>query len=403
MRAPASAPQPPDPLLVAAERLADVLDVVAAELRAVCRGEDERDHRLPHHAGRRHDGGVGALAQRLGRLAGGDVDRAQRLRQRRQRLHRRAHDERLSGRHAALETAGSVRLAVEAALTLVEDLVVRLRAGAARDVEAVAERDALARLDRAQRAGEAPVEALLPAHVRADAGHDAERDHLEHAADRLVRLAELVDVLDHRAARVAVQATDGVVVDALEVGRLQRAVGPRRVDGPDLHDVGAHLAADRAQERLAEPAARDTRGGLARARALEDVAHVGRAVLPRADEVGVAGARQVHLGYVGLDRPRVHPLLPVGEVAVLDLEGDRPAERTSVADPGGDLRAVALDLHAPAAAVAELAARHVAVDRLAIELEAGGQPLDDAGQAGAVRLAGGDELESGTHVERRSL
>ena len=61
--------------------------------------------------------------------------------------------------------------------------------GRAGEVEAVAELDALARLDRAHRAGEAAVEALLPAHVRAEAGHEAEGDDLEGAADRLVRLA----------------------------------------------------------------------------------------------------------------------------------------------------------------------------------------------------------------------
>jgi hypothetical protein len=107
----------------------------------------------------------------------------------------------------------------------------------------------------------------------------------------------------------------------------------------------------------------------------------------------VAGARQVHLGDLGLDRPRVHPLLPVGEVAVGDLQRDRPAERAAVAHPGRDLGAVALDLHPPAASVAELPARHVAIDGLALELQAGGQPLDHAGQAGAVRLAGRDELQ----------
>ena len=55
-----------------------------------------------------------------------------------------------------------------------------------------------------------------------------------------------------------------------------------------------------------------------------------------------------------------------------------------MADAGRDLGGVLLDLHAPAAAVAELAPGHVAVDRLLIELEAGGQALDHAGQAGAV-------------------
>src|SRR5919106_907548 len=48
----------------------------------------------------------------------------------------------------------------------------------------------------------APVEALLPAHVRSEARDDAEGDDLEHAPDRLVRLAQRFDVLDHRAARL---------------------------------------------------------------------------------------------------------------------------------------------------------------------------------------------------------
>ena len=52
---------------------------------------------------------------------------------------------------------------------------------------------------------------------------------------------------------------------------------------------------------------------------------------------------------------------------------------------------VLLDLHPPAAAVAELAPREVAVERVAVELEPGRKAFDDAGQAGAVRLAGGGQ------------
>ncbi len=100
------------------------------------------------------------------------------------------------------------------------------------------------------------------------------------------------------------------------------------MDRGDLHDVRAHLHAERAQERLAQRAAGDARGRLARGGPLEDVAHVCLLVLLRADEVGVAGARQVHLGD-GLrsDRPGAHALFPVGVVAVGDLQRDRAAER----------------------------------------------------------------------------
>src|SRR6185503_19520700 len=74
-------------------------------------------------------------------------------------------------------------------------------------------------------------------------------------------------------------------------------------------------------------------------------------------------------------------------------QGDGAAERAAVADAGGDVRGVLLDLHPPAAAVAELAPRHVAVDQLAVELEPGREPLDDAGETGPVGLPGGDDAQ----------
>jgi hypothetical protein len=43
--------------------------------------------------------------------------------------------------------------------------------------------------------------------------------------------------------------------------------------------------------------------------------------------------------------------------------------------------------------MAELPASHVAIDRGKVELEAGGQPLDDAGEARAVGLPGGDDAQ----------
>ena len=59
-----------------------------------------------------------------------------------------------------------------------------------------------------------------------------------------------------------------------------------------------------------------------------------------------------------------------------------------MADAAADDRAVGLDLHAAAAAVAELAARQVAVDVLGRQLEPRGQAFEHGHEAGAVRLAG---------------
>ncbi len=193
-----------------------------------------------------------------------------------------------------------------------------------------------------------------------------------------------------------VEAAHRRVVHRGEVLQRERAVPLGRAHRGDLHDVRAHLDSERAQERLRQRAAGDARRGLARGGPLEDVAHVALLVLPGADEVGVAGPRQVHLGdRVGgvRYRPGVHPLLPVSVVAVGDLQRDRAAERAPVPHPRGHGRRVALDLHPPAAAVPELAARHVGVDLLGAHLEAGRQALDDRGQAGPVGLAGGGQAQ----------
>jgi hypothetical protein len=150
---------------------------------------------------------------------------------------------------------------------------------------------------------------------------------------------------------------------------------------------------EHSQERLEQTAAGDAGGRLARGRPLEDVADVGLLVLLGADQVSVAGPREMDLCDVLLDRPGIHPLLPVGVVAIGDQKRDWTAERASVTHPSGYLGGVALDLHASAAAVSQLAARHVDVDVARRQLEAGRQPLDDAGQAGTMRLAGRYEME----------
>ena len=157
---------------------------------------------------------------------------------------------------------------------------------------------------------------------------------------------------------------------------------------------------ERAEELLGQRPGGDPRRRLAGARALEHVADVGEAVLVEAGKVGMARAGQMGLLHLGVDRPRVHPLLPVRVVAVGDEDRHRAAQRLAVPDPRADLDRVLLDLHAPAAAVAELAASHVAVDPLAVELEARGQALDDRDEPRAVRFPGCREAKSTHAVER---
>ena len=271
-----------------------------------------------------------------------------------------------------------------AALLGVEDLVVGLRARAAGDVPGLADRDALDRLDRDDRLREAAVELLVPGDVGAEARDEAERAHLEVAAEALVLLAKPVDLLDHRRRGVGVEAANGRLVDGLEVGELQVALGSAERDRGDLEDVAADLDSERAQELLGEGAGGDPRRGLAGAGALEDIAHVAEAVLLQAGEVGVARPGQMRLLDLRVHGPGVHPHVPVRVVAVGDEESDGLPSVRPCRIPERTLDRVALDLHAAAAAVSKLPARHVAVERLAVELQARGQALDDRDEAGAV-------------------
>ena len=94
---------------------------------------------------------------------------------------------------------------------------------------------------------------------------------------------------------------------------------------------------------------------------------------------------------IGVDRASgsqiaMRSRFPVLEVQVDDLERDRAAERLPVPDTGLDLDPVGLDLHAPAAAVAQLATREIAVDVIGSQRQASRKALDQGNQRRPVGL-----------------
>ena len=92
-----------------ADRGQHVAHGVAAEGGQQRVREHERDHRLAHDRGARQDGHVAALDVGAAGLAGREVDRVERLAQRRHRLDGGAHHDRRAVAHAALDAAGAVR------------------------------------------------------------------------------------------------------------------------------------------------------------------------------------------------------------------------------------------------------------------------------------------------------
>ena len=90
---------------------------------------------------------------------------------------------------------------------------------------------------------------------------------------------------------------------------------------------------------------------------------------------------------------RAHDMLPVDPVAVLDQPGDRTSERLAQPDAADEARGIGLDLHALATTVSRHAPLQIGIDPLEVDGHTCGEPLQDADQHWAVRLAGGEESQ----------
>ena len=202
-------------------------------------------------------------------------------------------------------------------------------------------------------------------------------------ADSLALRSASISV-DHRT-RLALRrgSAPGDSSTASKSSRASGRFALRRADRRDLHDVRAHLHPDAPQEGLADRAAGDARRRLARRCALQDVAHVGHACTSEGrsgrrapDAAGGPRRPAPH------DRPRVHPLFPVGVVAVVDLQRDRPAQRAPVTHAAVTGRCRARSSFARPRPWPSWRRAMSSVDRLALELEPRRQPLDDARKPG---------------------
>jgi len=82
-----------------------------------------------------------------------------------------------------------------------------------------------------------------------------------------------------------------------------------------------------------------------------------------------------------------------GTLAAAGAPAAKRAAEWAVADASADVDPVLLDLHSAATAMTELTPCQITVESLTLQDQARRQALDDAGQAGAVRLPCGYETE----------
>ena len=243
------------------------------------------------------------------------------------------------------------------------DLVVGQRARGGGEREAVADLDALDRLDAHQRAGQPRVEAAVPVHVRAEARRQPVDDDLDDAAEGVAVLVGLVDRARPSPRGVGVEAAHRVVVERAATSsgcghgrRAARATPPSSTTWRD--DPGADGLLEEVRTR---PRPSATRAAVSRAEARSRIGRASsksyfcmptRSAWPGRGRVSAAlRASAVELGRV--DRVGRHHLLPLGPLGVADLDRDRPALGLAVPDAADERDLVLLELHPGAAAVAE--------------------------------------------------
>ena len=163
----------------------------------------------------------------------------------------------------------------------------------------------------------------------------------------------------------------------------------------------ADLHVELGQEPFADRARRDPRRRFTRRRALENVACVVTIVLEQSGEIRVPGtdarhrapsrrepasgaARRLARGQLFLARRRVHHVLPVLPVAILDAHRDGRTDRLSRSYTRQELDGVAFDLHASAAPIALLPSRELDIHVLGEQGQTGGHSFQHADECGSV-------------------
>ena len=279
------------------------------------------------------------------------------------------------------------------------DLVVRLGAGPARRREPVAHLDPLHGLDAHEGERETRVQLAVVVHVRAE----SRRRSVRHAPrtrrprvsfDRRIRSISAT-ILPAAASSMHRTGDASIASRSASAGTVDRA---RHLHGADLHHVGQHADPQLGQERLAARPDRDPGGGLPRAGALQDVAHVVEPVLLHAHQVRVPGPRtgQTRVGILrALDRHEVRVLRL--ELDVRDRDRHRRPEALPVAHARQDLEPVRLEALPAASSVAVAASRELPGDLLRDDAHAGREALQDRDQRLPVRFAGREHPQHAAH------
>ena len=304
-------------------------------------------------------------------------------------------------RHAALDAAGAAGDARRMRPAVVaHDLVVGLRAATRGGAEAVADLDALDRLDAHQRARPGGRRAGGPRARGCRARAAARRRAPRRRRRGCRRPCGLVDLGDHRGATPRRRSSAPGRRRARRRRPASAASAPSGDARPGRSDTTCETSRTPAacsRNARRDRAERDPRRRLAGAGPLEHRPGVVEAVLLHADEVGVPGprpgerARCAPVRATSASSHRVGAITSPTWATRCCRSRSRPGRPgvAAVADAAEQLDLVLLELHPRAAAVAEPAAGEGLLDVRALDLDVGRQPFEDGDERRAVGLTGG--------------
>ena len=167
-------------------------------------------------------------------------------------------------------------------------------------------------------------------------------------------------------------------------------MGPLGIHASQVHDVTAKGDVEFAEKAPANGPCGHACGGLPGRCPLQDIAGIAAVVLKHPRQIDMARPWPRHLTLpVRIPFPwrRIHDLLPILPIAIVNYHGDRRAERLAPTHAGEELDVVGLDLHPSAAAVALLAARQIDIDVGCDEGKSRHHSLQNRHQRDPVRFA----------------
>src|SRR5215472_12860399 len=352
--------------------------------------ERQTQHRLADDRCRRHRADVAAYDRRRCGCARREVDGCERLHERRDRLDTHAHDEILAVRHAALDAAGAIASAPDAAVGRFERIV-RLAADVSASRDALSDLDRLDGLDAHHRRRYARAEPIARLTVAADPDRHSRHAQLERPAERVAIFLRAVDPFDHERRRRSVRTPHGRIGHTITIGRLDDLP---RAHVADLKNEAAHCDAEHTEILTCDLSESDTHRRLSGARALEHVTQVGVPELQTAGIVRMTRTRpRDRLAAAG---QRIHERAHVLVIAVADDDAERRSERHAAAKAGEELDRVVLDLLPPASAMPALPRGEGRIDRRDVQAQTRRDAVDDAHERRTMRLARGHVSDHGS-------